>query len=229
VKSAVHVAPESVFTFTEIRTREYLRVLLRFKPFNGYLFRVILGRYIIWETLKTMLGVLAVLLLIYASNRFVRFLADASAGELSDHLIYQLLALKTLSARTIMLPMALFFSVLLTFGRLYQDHEMAVIYACGFSNGWLIGPGAEQLFGHRIRRAWHLAQKAKCISQLRAGTRNSGPRAARGIRSASGGVAMADFQTSVGGPASPAGGTIEPSQPREDRFGRLFVAIGATA
>jgi len=99
---------------------------------------VILSRYLIREILKTMLGVLAVLLLIYISNRFVRFLADASAGELAGQLIYQLLVLKTLSAMTILLPLSLFFATLLTFGRFYQDHEMAVIHACGVSSGWLI-------------------------------------------------------------------------------------------
>lgn len=99
---------------------------------------MILSRYVIREILKTMLGVLVILLLIYVSNRFVRFLADASAGELAGQLIYQLLALKTLSAMTILLPLSLFFATLLTFGRFYQDHEMAVIHACGVSSGWLV-------------------------------------------------------------------------------------------
>ncbi|MBI1194713.1 MAG: LPS export ABC transporter permease LptF [Gammaproteobacteria bacterium] len=99
---------------------------------------MILGRYVIREILKTMLGVLAVLLLIYVSNRFVRFLADASAGELAGQLIYQLLALKTLSAMTVLLPLSMFFATLLTFGRFYHDQEMAVIHACGVSSGWLV-------------------------------------------------------------------------------------------
>ncbi len=99
---------------------------------------MILGRYLSREITRTLLGVLAILLLIYISNRFVRFLAEASAGELSGQLIYQLLALKTLSAMTLLIPLAFFFSVLLTMGRLYQDQEMAVISACGVSPAWVM-------------------------------------------------------------------------------------------
>ncbi len=100
---------------------------------------MILTRYLYREILATLLAVLSVLLLIYVSNRFVRFLADASAGDLSGQVIYQLLALKTLSASVMLIPLALFFAVLLTMGRLYRDSEMTVLQACGVSQSWFVG------------------------------------------------------------------------------------------
>ncbi len=100
---------------------------------------MILTRYIYREILASMTAVLSVLLLIYVSNRFVRFLADASSGDLSGGVIYQLLALKTLSASVMLVPLALYFAIILGLGRLYRDSEMVVLQACGLSPAWFVG------------------------------------------------------------------------------------------
>jgi len=100
---------------------------------------MILTRYLYREILTTMAAVLSVLLLIYVSNRFVRFLADASAGDLSGGIIYQLLALKTLSASVMLIPLALYFAIILSLGRLYRDSEMVVLLSSGLSPAWFIG------------------------------------------------------------------------------------------
>jgi lipopolysaccharide export system permease protein len=96
---------------------------------------VIISRYILKEVLFTLIAVVTVLLLIFLSNRFVYYLADASTGALSSDVILTILMLKTLDALVIMLPLALFLSVLIAFSRLYKDSEMVAMLACGVSIG----------------------------------------------------------------------------------------------
>lgn len=94
---------------------------------------MILDRYILREILYTLLAVMLVLLVIFLSNRFVRFLADASAGKLSSDVVLALLGMKTLSALVIILPLGLFMATLLVFSRMYKDSEMTALAACGVS------------------------------------------------------------------------------------------------
>ncbi len=96
---------------------------------------MIISRYILKEVFYTLLAVVTVLLLIFLSNRFVYYLADASAGNLSSDVILTILMLKTLDALVIMLPLALFLSILIAFSRLYKDSEMVAMLACGVSIG----------------------------------------------------------------------------------------------
>ncbi len=100
---------------------------------------MILTRYLYREILATMLAVFSVLLLIYVSNRFVRFLADASSGDLTGGVIYHLLALKTLSASVMLIPLALYFAIILTLGRLHRDSEMVVLQSSGLGPAWFVG------------------------------------------------------------------------------------------
>ncbi len=96
---------------------------------------MIISRYILKEVLLTLVAVVTVLLLIFLSNRFVYYLADASTGALSSDVILTILMLKTLDALVIMLPLALFLSVLIAFSRFYKDSEMVAMLACGVSIG----------------------------------------------------------------------------------------------
>lgn len=93
---------------------------------------MILRRYLLREVLYAALGVLAVLLLVYISHRFVRLLSSASAGTISGNLVAQLVALKLGSALQLLLPLALYGGVLLGLGRLYRDSEMVAMAAGGF-------------------------------------------------------------------------------------------------
>ena len=71
------------------------------------------------------------MLLIYISNRFVRFLAEAAAGELDSGVIFELLLLKVTANSVILLPLSLFIGVLLAMGRLYRDSEIVAMQAGG--------------------------------------------------------------------------------------------------
>ena len=92
---------------------------------------VIVQKYVIKEILQVFIAVLVILVLIYVSNRFIRYLADAAAGTLSSTLIFELLALKLLAKASFLLPMALYVAVLLGLGRLYKDSEVVAMISGG--------------------------------------------------------------------------------------------------
>ena len=93
---------------------------------------LIIRRYLIREILQSFAAVLAVLLLVYLSDRFVRYLAEAVAGKISAEIIIELLALNLVSKIAILLPLALFLGVLLGLGRMYKDSEVVAMWAGGF-------------------------------------------------------------------------------------------------
>lgn len=94
---------------------------------------MVIDRYILKEILYTLLVVLFVLLVIFISNRLVRFLADASAGDLASEYVLAMLGMKALTALVIILPLGLFMAILLGLSRLYKDSEMTALAACGVS------------------------------------------------------------------------------------------------
>ena len=71
------------------------------------------------------------LLLIFMGRFFAVFLADAAAGEISGGVVIDLLLLRTLGALNLMIPFALYISILLAFGRLYKDNEMTALATYG--------------------------------------------------------------------------------------------------
>ncbi|MBT6277440.1 MAG: LPS export ABC transporter permease LptF [Chromatiales bacterium] len=93
--------------------------------------RFIIERYLIRETLQNFLAVISILLLIYISNRFVRYLAEAAAGELDSGVILELLVLKLTTNSIVLLPLSLFIGVLLAMGRFYRDSEIIAMQAGG--------------------------------------------------------------------------------------------------
>ncbi|MEO5702348.1 MAG: LPS export ABC transporter permease LptF [Gammaproteobacteria bacterium] len=91
----------------------------------------IINRYLIKEVLYTLLAVAPVLLLIFLSNRFVRYLADAASGKFPADIVLGLLGLKSISVFPLVLPLVFFLSIVLALGRLYKDSEMTALAACG--------------------------------------------------------------------------------------------------
>ena len=101
---------------------------------------MIIDRYIVREILYTLLAVLAVLLIIFISNRFIRYLAEVSGGAIDASVLFTIVGLKTLSALVIILPLGLFMAVLLAFSRLYKDSEMTALNACGVTMARIYRP-----------------------------------------------------------------------------------------
>lgn len=61
-------------------------------------------------------------------------------GRLPGNLVFEILGLRTLDALTILLPLALFIGVLLAYGRLWRDSEMAVLQGVGLPLTGLLRP-----------------------------------------------------------------------------------------
>jgi len=90
----------------------------------------IIDRYLLRETLKCLLAILAVLLLILVGHAFVNNLQRVAAGSLTNDVILTLLGLEVLRVLGV-LPAAFFFSILYTLGRMYRDSEMTALASCG--------------------------------------------------------------------------------------------------
>lgn len=99
---------------------------------------MIIFRYLLKEVAKTQLAVFFVLMAIFISNKFVRVLDDASEGGIPGHLVMTFIALKVPDLAGMILPLSLFLGILLAFGRIYADNEMAVLHACGVSEWYVV-------------------------------------------------------------------------------------------
>ncbi len=99
---------------------------------------MIIYRYFVRETFGTFVGVVSVLYLIFISNRFIRYLADAASGKLPADVVTGLLAVKSLSALPVLLPLSFFLAVLIALGRFYKDSEMTALAACGIGVGTVL-------------------------------------------------------------------------------------------
>lgn len=93
----------------------------------------ILDRYLLRELMASFLAVTAVLLLITLGDTLIAVLNQIASGRVPAELLVALVALRAVDGLNVLLPLAAFLGVLLAFGRLYRDSEMAVLAASGFS------------------------------------------------------------------------------------------------
>ena len=94
---------------------------------------MIIRRYIHKEILQRFLWAAGLLFLIYSSDKFVGYLADAAAGKISGSLVFEFLWLKLVSVLPKLLPVTIFLAVILTYSRLVSDNEMAILSTSGVS------------------------------------------------------------------------------------------------
>lgn len=99
---------------------------------------MIILRYLAKEVTATLLSVTVVLLFIFVSNQFVRYLGDAAAGKLLGTILPRLMILYIPYLLGFLLPLGLFLGILLVYGRLYSDSEMTALMACGMSKKQLL-------------------------------------------------------------------------------------------
>lgn len=91
----------------------------------------VLDRYLLKEVIANWLAVMLVLWAIVVTNRLVRYLGEAAAGELAGSMILTLIGLKSVAYLATLVPLSLYLGVVLALGRLYRDSEMAALAACG--------------------------------------------------------------------------------------------------
>lgn len=84
--------------------------------------------------------VAAVLLIIFVGYSLSRFLTQADAGLLNTGEVIRLTLLKVLIALEVLLPIALFFGIMLGLGSLHNDSEIVAMQASGISESRMIRP-----------------------------------------------------------------------------------------
>ncbi|MCB1801134.1 MAG: LPS export ABC transporter permease LptF [Gammaproteobacteria bacterium] len=93
----------------------------------------IIDRLLLREIVKTLLVIVLILALVLLANIMVRYLGKAAAGAVSTDILLLVVGLELVRALGLIVPPALFFSVLWVLGRMYRDSEMVALAASGFS------------------------------------------------------------------------------------------------
>jgi lipopolysaccharide export system permease protein len=91
----------------------------------------VLDRMIAVDLIKTVSAILAVLVIIIVSQKFIKVLAQAIEGNIANQTVFMLLGLKTIIVTSSFLPAAVFMSVLIVMGRMYKEQEIAAINSAG--------------------------------------------------------------------------------------------------
>lgn len=97
-------------------------------------------RYLLRELVGTFLMSALVLVLVSMGGLVADLLSKIARGKLPAGLMFSQLGLRALDAMPMLLPLALFLGVLLAYGRLYRDSEMAVLASAGLGTRRLARP-----------------------------------------------------------------------------------------
>jgi len=100
----------------------------------------IIDRYLLRELAFGFFASATVLLVVTLGGTVADILDKVARGRLPADLLFEVLGLRTLDAMSVLLPVAMFLGVLLAYGRLWRDSEMAVLQASGMSSVGLIRP-----------------------------------------------------------------------------------------
>ncbi len=94
-----------------------------------------LDRYLIQEVLRPFAATCGLFILLFGGYTSADLLSDAVAGLLPMDIVWKLIGLKITIALEVLLPIALYLSVVMGLGRLYSDSEMTAMAACGYGTG----------------------------------------------------------------------------------------------
>jgi len=100
----------------------------------------IVDRYLLRELATNFLGATFILMLIVVGTAVADLLAKIARGRIPADLLFTLIALRSVDALTVLMPLAVFLGVLLAYGRLWRDSEMAVLQSSGLDLGGLARP-----------------------------------------------------------------------------------------
>lgn len=103
---------------------------------------MLIFRYLAKEIFITLASLTVILLLIFMSNQFMRYLSRAASGNIPAVLIMKLMMLELPTLLSLLLPLGFYAAILIAYGRLYAESEMTVLQACGY--------GPQQLLKHTL-------------------------------------------------------------------------------
>ena len=91
----------------------------------------IITRYLIREILKSSSATVLILFVILMSNALGRILSDIADGDVPQQALLPVLFSQSVNVFSLLLPIGFFLGIIFAFGRLYKDHEIVVMNACG--------------------------------------------------------------------------------------------------
>jgi lipopolysaccharide export system permease protein len=99
---------------------------------------MLIFRYLTKEVLSTLAALTIILLLIFMSNQIVIYLNRAAHGHIPGIIILKVMILELPNLLGVLLPLGFYIAVLLSYARLYNDNEIIVLQACGYSRQQLL-------------------------------------------------------------------------------------------
>lgn len=100
----------------------------------------IIDRYLLREILLTCGAVIAVLMLVLATNSLAYMLGKVVEGKLAADVVVPLFLTNFAHYLVTLIPLGLYLGLLLVFGRLHAESEMAALGACGIGYARLYRP-----------------------------------------------------------------------------------------
>lgn len=98
---------------------------------------LIIRRYLVKQVVSTSLVVVSLLTLIMMGGRLIKYFGVAAQGRLDASILFSIIGYRLPEFLTLILPLGFFIGLMLVFGRLYVDHEMAVFNSSGVSRNRL--------------------------------------------------------------------------------------------
>ena len=100
----------------------------------------IIDRYLLREVGVSFLAATAILLLVMVGGAVADLLTKIARGRIPADLLLTLIGLRAVGTLTILMPLAALLGVLLAYGRLWRDSEMAVLQSSGLDLTGVIRP-----------------------------------------------------------------------------------------
>jgi lipopolysaccharide export system permease protein len=94
---------------------------------------LIINRYLLRQVATTTLIVTGFLVFIMIGGRLIKYFGIAAQGGLEISALFLVVAYRLPDFLTLIVPLGFFTGLMLVFGRMYVDHEMAVLNASGMS------------------------------------------------------------------------------------------------
>lgn len=95
---------------------------------------MIITRYLSREVFNTLLAVTIVLMLAFLCQQTVRYLNYVSIGKVPVDIFLELISFEIPYLLALLLPLGLYLGILLAYGRLYTNNEIAILQMCGFGS-----------------------------------------------------------------------------------------------
>jgi len=94
---------------------------------------LIIRRYLVKQVVSTSLVVVALLTLIFMGGQLIKQFGRAAMGRIDPSILFSIIGFRFPEFLILILPLGFFIGLMLVFGRLYVDHEMAVLNSSGVS------------------------------------------------------------------------------------------------